>query len=108
MSKELSFCLWDRETTDPYTISASPSFGTLRPRPTSRFSFSEDDYFRSDSKTSLLSKENTVDEIADVESISVARLSASEKASLYEQLTGELPIGHGCSFSQTIFNGRNL
>ncbi|KAL8489343.1 hypothetical protein ACS0TY_025299 [Phlomoides rotata] len=106
---------WPRsflETTDPYTISASPSFGNLRRRPSSTYSFSEynnNDYLGCDSKTSLLSKENTVEEAADdIESISVARLSASEKASLYEQLTGELPIGHGCSFSQTLFNGVNV
>ncbi|KAH6783518.1 Transmembrane amino acid transporter family protein [Perilla frutescens var. hirtella] len=57
-------------------------------------------------KRSLLSKENSFEGKYDPESISVARLSWSEKASLHEQLTGELPIGHGCSFSQTIFNGK--
>lgn len=100
-----------RETTDPYSISVSPNFGTLKHRSSARFSFSEvnnNDYLQSDAKRCLLSKEETVEEKYDPESISVARLSWSEKASLHEQLTGELPISHGCSFSQTIFNGVNV
>ncbi|KAH6779624.1 Transmembrane amino acid transporter family protein [Perilla frutescens var. hirtella] len=100
-----------RETTDPYSISVSPNFGTLKHRSSSRYSFSEvnnNDYLQSDAKRSLLSKEVSFEEKYDTESISVARLSWSEKASLHEQLTAELPISHGCSFSQTIFNGVNV
>lgn len=98
-----------RETTDKYSISASPNFGTLKNRSSSRYSFSEvnnNDYLQSDSKRSLLSKEESADERYDPESFSVTRSSWSEKGSLHEQLSGELPISHGCSFSQTIFNGR--
>lgn len=98
-----------RETTDTYSISVSPNFGTLKHRSSSRYSFSEvnnNEYMQSDARRSLLSKEDSVDEKYDPESTSVARLSWSEKASLHEQLTGELPISRGCSFSQTIFNGR--
>ncbi|XP_047952064.1 amino acid transporter AVT1A [Salvia hispanica] len=105
---------WPRsymETADAYSISVSPSFGTLKHRSSSRYSFSEvnnNDFMQSDARRSLLSKEESVDEKYDPESISVAGLSLSQRASLYEQLTGELPIGRGCSFSQTIFNGVNV
>lgn len=94
-----TFSFRSRETTDSYSIAASPSFGNLRRGSIDRYSFCE-------SKTSLLSKESIVEEEDDLERISIAQLSVSEKASLYSQLTGELPIGHGCSFSQTIFNGK--
>lgn len=97
-----------RETADAYSISVSPSFGTLKHRSSSRYSFSEvnNDLLQSDLRRSLLSKEESVDEKFDPESISVAGLSLSQRASLYEQLTGELPLSRECSFSQTIFNGR--
>ncbi|KAG6430981.1 hypothetical protein SASPL_109056 [Salvia splendens] len=104
---------WPRsymETADAYSISVSPSFGTLKHRSSSRYSFSEvnnNDFMQSDARRSLLllSKEESLDEKYGPESISVAGLSLSQRASLYEQLTGELPISRGCSFSQTIFNG---
>ncbi|KAL1548754.1 Amino acid transporter avt1a, variant 2 [Salvia divinorum] len=105
---------WPRsywETADTYSISVSPNFGTLKHRSSSRYSFSEvnnNDFLQSDARRSLLSKEESVDEKYDPESISVAGLSWSQKASLHEQLTGELPISRGCSFSQTIFNGVNV
>ncbi|XP_057785229.1 amino acid transporter AVT1A-like isoform X3 [Salvia miltiorrhiza] len=105
---------WPRsywETTDTYSISVSPNFGTLKRRSSSRYSFTEvnnNDYLQSDAKRSFLSKEESIHEKYDPESISVVRPSWSEKASLHEQLSGELPISRGCSFSQTIFNGVNV
>ncbi|KAI3444334.1 hypothetical protein Pfo_000999 [Paulownia fortunei] len=99
------------ETTDSYTISASPNFGTLRRRSSARYSFCEvnrNEYLHSDAKISLLSNEETVEEKDDSDGISIAQLTWLEKASLHEQLAGELPVGHGCSFSQTIFNGVNV
>lgn len=98
------FFFLSRETTTSYSISASPNFGTLN----NRFSFTEvnnNEFLQSDARRSFLSKEESVDEKYDPESISAARLSWLQKSSLYEQ-TGELPIGYGCSYSQTIFNGK--
>ncbi|KAH9680210.1 Amino acid transporter AVT1A [Citrus sinensis] len=44
----------------------------------------------------------------ELDRISRTRSSLSEKISFHKQLTGELPIAHGCSFTQTIFNGINV
>ncbi|XP_010554769.1 PREDICTED: vacuolar amino acid transporter 1 [Tarenaya hassleriana] len=86
-----------KETTDSYTIAASPIFGSLK-------SFSS---FHRNSKSSLdldtkspLLPENT----EDVDRISVTQSAWSHKGSFAE----ELPIGRGCSFTQTIFNGVNV
>ena len=51
-----------------------------------------------DGKTPLLSQE-------ELDRISRTQSSWSDKAALHKQLTGELPIGRGCSFTQTVFNG---
>ncbi|PIN21490.1 hypothetical protein CDL12_05794 [Handroanthus impetiginosus] len=99
-----------RETTDSYTISASPYFGNMGRRSGSTYSFCEphaNDYLQADAKTSFLSKEETVVEKDESERISIPQLSWL-KSSLYEQVAGELPIGQRCSFSQTIFNGINV
>lgn len=42
----------------------------------------------------------------ELDRISRTGSSLSEKISFHKQLTGELPIAHGCSFTQTIFNGK--
>ncbi|XP_047307998.1 amino acid transporter AVT1A [Impatiens glandulifera] len=92
-----------RETTDSYTIAASPSFGMIR-RLSSINRYSEHDLgikSSTDLENSLLS-----------ESDKVIRKSSSawlDKVSFHDQIsTGELPVGHGCSFTQTIFNGLNI
>ncbi|XP_051138951.1 amino acid transporter AVT1A isoform X2 [Andrographis paniculata] len=102
-----------KETTDSYTISASPYFGNLGHRSTSAaYSFSDSNYLQSDVRTSFLSKEESVEE-KDKQTdaaASAAHLSWLQKASfsLHEQIAGELPVGYGCSLSQTIFNGINV
>ncbi|KAL0383451.1 UNVERIFIED_CONTAM: Amino acid transporter AVT1A [Sesamum calycinum] len=96
-----------RETADSYAISASPEFGILRRHSSSRCSFYEansNDYLHSDAKTSLLTKE----EKGDSDRISGVTLPRQGNSSLHKQPTEELPVGHGCSFSQTVFNGVNL
>ncbi|KAL0404817.1 UNVERIFIED_CONTAM: Amino acid transporter AVT1A [Sesamum radiatum] len=92
-----------KETADSYAISASPEFGILRRHSSARCSFYEansNDYLQSDAKTSLLTK----DEKDDSDHISGVTLSWLGNASLHKQPTEELPFGHGCSFSQTVFN----
>jgi vesicular inhibitory amino acid transporter len=103
------FSFSGRETTDSYTISASPSIGLLGQGLRAIYS-SFDDRTKSnldlDGKSPLLSDYEKNYQKEDLDSISRAQSSISERASLYkQQLTGELPIGHGCSLTQTVFNG---
>lgn len=96
-----------RETTDSYTIAASPYFGTLGPSPSIKYSsfLSQDrNNLDLDAKYPFLSEY----EKEELDRISRTRSSLSEKISFHKQLTGELPIAHGCSFTQTIFNGINV
>lgn len=100
-----------RETTDSYTIAASPSFGYLGHGP-SVTSFGFDNHSKSnldlDGKSPLLSDYERSYQKQDLDRISRAQSSLSEKASFHMQATGELPIGHGCSLTQTVFNGINV
>lgn len=100
-----------RETTDSYTIAASPNFGILGSSLGLRRS-SLDIFTKSnldlDGKTPLLTKQEKNYQKEDTDRISRTQLSLPEKASFHEQLTGELPISYGCSFTQTVFNGVNV
>ncbi|XP_017255077.1 amino acid transporter AVT1A [Daucus carota subsp. sativus] len=99
-----------REATDSYTIAASPNFGLIRRSSTFRHSFydvsartSLDDV----TKTSLLGEYEKNYKKEELDRVSRSSWW-SEKASLHEDFAGELPIGHGCSLTQTIFNGVNV
>lgn len=97
-----------RETIDSYTIAASPNIGILRRVSSLTLSFSEANNnanSASDLKTGLLDKSQ--DKI-NFDKASFAHSSWSEKASVQKHLSGELPVGHGCSLTQTIFNGVNV
>lgn len=99
-----------RETTDSYTISMSPNFGFLSRSPSIRYSSYDNDYSKSNidagSKSPLLTEEYKHSREEDV--VSRAQSSYSAKSSFRRQITGELPISHGCSFTQTVFNGINV
>ncbi|XP_039155266.1 amino acid transporter AVT1A [Eucalyptus grandis] len=98
------------ETTDSYTISMSPNFGFLSRSPSIRYSSYDNDYCKSNidagSKSPLLTEESKHPREEDV--VSRAQSSYSAKSSFHRQITGELPISHGCSFTQTVFNGINV
>ncbi|KAL5067145.1 hypothetical protein RYX36_018032 [Vicia faba] len=79
-----------KETTDSYTIATAPSFGSFLRRPS--FIYSS---FGNRSKSN-----------SDIDEKSLF-LSGHEKGST-QNLDGETPLGHGCSFTQTIFNGINV
>ncbi|XP_057947830.1 amino acid transporter AVT1A isoform X2 [Malania oleifera] len=100
-----------RETTDSYSIAASPNFGILRGAPSNWFS-SSDIHSKSnldlDGKSPLLPEYEKIHQGEALDRITGTRSSLSAKTSLHEQLTGELPIGHGCSFTQTVFNAVNV
>ncbi|KAF7819093.1 amino acid transporter AVT1A-like [Senna tora] len=90
-----------RETIDSYTIAASPNLGAVLRTPSLIYSsvvnFSKSS-LSLDGKAPLLSDQ----EDAKTQS------SWLERVSLHKQLTGELPISYGCSFTQTVFNGVNV
>ncbi|XP_075473755.1 amino acid transporter AVT1A [Primulina tabacum] len=98
-----------RETTDIYSIAASPNFGTLRRISGAGYAsmdINSQNIWDSNIKASLLSdyKDQTEDIVTDLRTQS----SLSNKASLYKQLTGEFSSRHGCSLVQTIFNCINV
>ncbi|PSS01742.1 Vacuolar amino acid transporter like [Actinidia chinensis var. chinensis] len=113
-SSPFSYHQWPqsfRETTDSYTITASPIFGSLQRTSNARYSVSDIDAKTSldmGTKTPLLSEYEKTLQKEDLHRISITQSSWSEKASLPEQLTGEFPTSHGCSFTQTVFNGINV
>ncbi|GFY98141.1 transmembrane amino acid transporter family protein [Actinidia rufa] len=99
------------ETADSYTIAVSPIFGSLHRASSARYSVSDigaKTNLDLGTKTPLLSEYEKSFQKEDLDRISIAESSWSEKASLHEQLTGELPTSHGCSFTQTVFNGINV
>ncbi|KAG2242784.1 hypothetical protein Bca52824_095379 [Brassica carinata] len=93
-----------RETTDSYTIAASPIFGSLLSNP----SFYTPSFYRQsksnldvESKAPLLPERNNEES----DKASVTQSVWSHKGSFAD----ELPVGgYGCSFTQTIFNAINV
>ncbi|KAJ1281387.1 hypothetical protein BS78_04G302100 [Paspalum vaginatum] len=98
-----------RETTDTYTITASPSFGYLGPS-TSKYSLL--DLGRSGLGSDL--KLPLVSDKVDAKQDSVKNLPKTlgsirdERVSFHLQHTGELYISQGCNVTQTVFNGINV
>lgn len=94
-----------REATS-YTLAASPAFGYLGRTPTSGVLRNRSNM--DVAKTPLLAdRENSYQKI-ECDKASKASSRLSILASLHEHLYGELPIGEGCSFTQTVFNGVNV
>ncbi|XP_010278063.1 PREDICTED: vacuolar amino acid transporter 1 isoform X2 [Nelumbo nucifera] len=101
-----------RESTDSYTITVSPNFAILRRGPIIRYS-SFDLHTRSnldlDAKSPLLPGVERLYQREDTDTnLRTESLWSEGKVSLHQQLTGEVPIGHGCSLTQTVFNGVNV
>ncbi|EOY08949.1 Transmembrane amino acid transporter family protein, putative isoform 2 [Theobroma cacao] len=100
-----------QETMDPYTITASPSFGVLGGVPNfTHFSFSSQSKssLDLDGKLPLLPEHQKSCQKDFLDSISRAPSSWSQKYSLHKQLTGEFPVAYGCNVTQTIFNTVNV
>ncbi|KAJ0742879.1 putative amino acid transporter, transmembrane domain-containing protein [Helianthus annuus] len=99
-----------KQTIDSYSITATPNFGLLRD-PSSIYSSLYDNgcenNFDDDAKARLLSECEKYYSKEDLRRISRKISSWSGKGSLHEQL-GELPISHGCSVTQTVFNTVNV
>ncbi|KAL3623727.1 hypothetical protein CASFOL_032543 [Castilleja foliolosa] len=95
-----------RETTDIYSIAASPSFGTFFGISGAGSSaISQNDL---NDRMPFLSDYNKKGNYSEGFSRFRTPSVLSEKASLYKQQTGEFPVSYGCSFVQTIFNGVNV
>ncbi|XP_061361089.1 amino acid transporter AVT1A-like [Gastrolobium bilobum] len=86
-----------KETTDSYTIAASPSILRGPSFLYSSFGNHSKNNLDIDGKTPFLSGQE-----------GISQSSWSKKASVQRHCTGELPIGYGCSFTQTVFNGMNV
>uniref|UniRef100_A0A803MJ73 Amino acid transporter transmembrane domain-containing protein n=1 Tax=Chenopodium quinoa TaxID=63459 RepID=A0A803MJ73_CHEQI len=100
--------VFDRETTDSYTLAASPGFGLLGRTP-SLISFRSRSNIDDDgNKTPLLSEHGSRYQKEDYDKLSKVSSRISALGSLHEHLAGELPIGQGCTFTQTVFNGINV
>ncbi|OVA01202.1 Amino acid transporter [Macleaya cordata] len=97
-----------KETTDSFTITASPNFGIIHRVPSLRYSgldIGTKSGHDLDGKSPLLSDFGSIYRKQD----SISSLgTVEEKASLHEQFTGEGHTGQGCNFTQTIFNGVNV
>ncbi|KAF7125079.1 hypothetical protein RHSIM_Rhsim12G0009400 [Rhododendron simsii] len=98
-----------RETTDSFTITASPIFETLRRLSSVRYSSSDIDNKSSldlETKTPLLPEYEKSFQKDNSLRLSGTQSSWFDKAPFLKQFTEEFPISHGCSFTQTIFNGK--
>lgn len=100
-----------KESTDSYTITASPSFGILRQTPSIKYSSLDFTHSNEDlgPKVPLLSEKGvygTEESNGDIRK-SIALQSAAA-SSLHLQYSGEGYIGHGCTLTQTVFNGVNV
>nr|XP_009774973.1 PREDICTED: uncharacterized protein LOC104224942 [Nicotiana sylvestris]XP_009774974.1 PREDICTED: uncharacterized protein LOC104224942 [Nicotiana sylvestris]XP_009774975.1 PREDICTED: uncharacterized protein LOC104224942 [Nicotiana sylvestris] len=99
-----------RESMDIYTIAASPNFGSFQP--VASFKYSTSDISSQNNlvwsvKTPLLSIDGKSHQKSDLDVPGRSQASWPEKVSS-RMITGELPISHGCSLVQTIFNGTNV
>ncbi|KAG8059180.1 hypothetical protein GUJ93_ZPchr0002g24023 [Zizania palustris] len=98
-----------RETTDTYTIAASPNFGYLGPS-TSKYSIIDGGRsgLGSDLKLPLLSDKLDGKQESVKSFRKVLGSAIDEKYSFRVEHTGEAYIGQGCSVTQTVFNGINV
>ncbi|XP_020205718.1 amino acid transporter AVT1A [Cajanus cajan] len=89
-----------KETTDSYTIAAAPNLESVLRGPSfiySSFGNRSKSSLDIDGKTPFLSAPD-----------GISQSTWWEKASVQRHFSGELPIGYGCTFSQTVFNGINV
>ncbi|KAK4481758.1 hypothetical protein RD792_012669 [Penstemon davidsonii] len=90
-----------RESTNIFTIAASPNFGSFR-----RVSGAGGSVYDANSQLDLSGKTPLLTDYKT--RIFRKQSSLSDKSSLHKQLTGEFPLSHGCSLTQTVFNGINV
>ncbi|KAI3446569.1 hypothetical protein Pfo_003234 [Paulownia fortunei] len=97
-----------RETTDIYSIAASPNFGILgRISGAGSSAINSQNILDSNGRMPLLTDYKKGHWAQDLDRSRTQSL-LSDKPSLHKQHTGEFPLSHGCSLLQTIFNGVNV
>ncbi|KAL6509017.1 hypothetical protein OROGR_023124 [Orobanche gracilis] len=92
-----------RETTDIYSIAASPSFGTFFRAGSSVISQND-----LNDKMPLLTDYKKGHQAEGFDRLRTPSLLSDKASSVYKQPTEEFPLSHECSFVQTIFNGVNV
>ncbi|GAA0166879.1 hypothetical protein LIER_21939 [Lithospermum erythrorhizon] len=99
-----------RETTDILSIAASPNFGSFQHGSILSFSsFRRGSSIDPSSKAPLLAEYGRRYSKAEMDKILSEQSSMLGKSKVYQQqFEGELPIGHGCTLLQTVFNGVNV
>ncbi|KAK9036825.1 hypothetical protein V6N11_021752 [Hibiscus sabdariffa] len=99
-----------KETMDPYTITAAPSFGIVGGIQNLRhLSFSSQrSNFELDGKFPFLSDNRKSYSKEFLDSMTRAQSGWLQRPSFAKQLTGEFPISYGCSVTQTVFNSINV
>ncbi|XP_057249159.1 amino acid transporter AVT1A [Beta vulgaris subsp. vulgaris] len=97
-----------RETTDSYTLAASPGFALLGRTSSMLSARSRSSLDNDGNKAPLLPDHGSKYQVEDYDKLSKVSSRVSALGSLHEHLGGELPIGQGCSFTQTVFNGLNV
>ncbi|QCD97035.1 solute carrier family 32 [Vigna unguiculata] len=96
-----------RDAIDSYTISVAPNLESIIRAPSVIYS----SFIGGGSKSMLLEHDEKISFLSGEEvqpGISRRQSTWWEKASVQMQIPEELPIGYGCSLSQTIFNGINV
>ncbi|KAK8715488.1 hypothetical protein V6N13_042822 [Hibiscus sabdariffa] len=95
-----------KETMDPYTITAAPSFGIVGGIQNLRhLSFSSQrSNFELDGKFPFLPDNRKSYSKEFLDSMTRAQSGWLQRPSFAKQLTGEFPISYGCSVTQTVFN----
>ncbi|KAG9152378.1 hypothetical protein Leryth_016749 [Lithospermum erythrorhizon] len=99
-----------RETTDILSIAASPNFGSFQHGSILSFSsFRRGSSIDPSTKAPLLAEYGRRYSKAEMDKILSEQSSLLGKSKVYQQqFEGELPIGHGCTLLQTVFNGVNV
>ncbi|KAK7286689.1 hypothetical protein RJT34_21871 [Clitoria ternatea] len=99
-----------RDATDSYTIAAAQNLGSILRAPSviySSFVGGGSASYLEEGRISFLSgQELTASQIQ--EGMATRQSTWWEKASIQMQTPEELPIGYGCTLTQTIFNGINV
>ncbi|XP_057549140.1 amino acid transporter AVT1A [Amaranthus tricolor] len=97
-----------RETTDSYTLAASPGFGLLGRTPSMLSMRSKSNLDVDGNRALLLPEYGSRYKKEEYDKLSKGSSRISNLKSLYEDLGGELPLGQQCTFTQTVFNGLNV
>ncbi|KAG6468450.1 hypothetical protein ZIOFF_073135 [Zingiber officinale] len=97
------------ESIDTYTISASPAFGNLGPMPSIKYSSLLSQFGQESDLRSLLLPSSICEKLESNKSVRKSLgLVSNKSASFLVEYSGEVYIHHGCSVTQTVFNGINV